>query len=422
MWWSSAYRMDNLTHTLAGVLIGESIWRFAPADPSGLAPPQRRSLLVVLSALCSNLPDADLLYTMAAANKLVYLSQHRGYTHTIAGLLAAAAMVILAGELWMRWRRLGPTRGDRNAILIAVSLSLVLHLALDYTNSYGVHPFWPVHNHWMYGDAVFIIEPLLWTCAAPLIFLLRSVVARALVAAVLAAALALSFGTQWIHPASGVALGTLMLLLLYAGWKASAKLALLCAFVAWLAVTAIFFAASDMAAKRVSLEFAGQWPKVTLLDHVLTPLPSNPVCWNVIAVTLEGDQYALRRGVLSTAPGIVGPRMCPDWSLDVDTTAPMRRIAGRNSSAVHWLDEYSVPRAEFPRLLRAYCEAAIFMRFARAPWIDRRGGHWTIGDLRYDREPEIGFAELELSEHSHACAIATPPWVAPRRELLAPAP
>ena len=74
--------MDNLTHTLAGVLIGESIARFVPAGHSSLALPQRRTLLVVLSAVCSNLPDSDLLYTLASGHKLDYLSQHRGDTQS----------------------------------------------------------------------------------------------------------------------------------------------------------------------------------------------------------------------------------------------------------------------------------------------------------------------------------------------------
>jgi inner membrane protein len=413
--------MDNLTHTLAGVLIGEGLSRWAPADRSGLAPPQRRNLLLVLSVIGSNLPDADLLYTMASGQKLDYLSQHRGYTHTVAGVLLAAAIVVLAVELWLRWRRLEPTRSDRKAVLGAVALALVLHLALDYTNSYGVHPFWPVRNHWIYGDAVFIIEPLLWTCAAPLFFVLRTAVARALIAVVLAAALALSFATKWILPESGVVLGVLMILLLYAGWRASARLAVLCAMGAWLAVTATFFAGSEAAARRVTLEFAARFPDATLLDHVLTPMPANPLCWNVIAVSAEADQYAMRRGVFATAPGLVAAQRCPDVTLEAQATAPMRGFQGERTAALQWLDEYTVSRAEFDRVLRAYCEAAIFMRFARAPWIARRGGIWTIGDLRYDREPELGFAEMELTEQSRACTHATPPWVAPRSELATPA-
>ena len=67
--------------------------------------------------------------------------------------------------------------------------------ALDFTNSYGVHPFWPVDNRWYYGDAVFIVEPLLWACSAPLLFTLRSKVTRALVAVVLVVGIGLSWAS-----------------------------------------------------------------------------------------------------------------------------------------------------------------------------------------------------------------------------------
>lgn len=414
--------MDNLTHTLAGIVIGETVSRLAPAAPSGLPPRQRRGLLVVLSVACSNLPDADIAYTLAAGTRLAYLSQHRGYTHTIVGVLLTAGLVMLAVELFLRWRRMQPTRADRRALLAAVVISLLLHLALDFTNSYGVHPFWPVRNHWIYGDAVFIIEPLLWTCAAPLLFLLRTLRARLLLALVLAAALALSFGTQWILPASGVALAALMAILLLAGWKAPPRVALASAIGAWLAVTAAFFVASDRAAGRVAQEVAQRHPDARLLDHVLTPMPSNPLCWNVIAITLEADRYVMRRAALATAPGLLAVQDCPDRTLDAPTSAPMRRLPGPGSAAVRWIDEYQVSRAEFPRVLRAYCEAAILMRFARAPWIANNDGRWAMGDLRYDREPELGFAELELTQGSGACKDATPPWIEPRRELVLPAP
>jgi inner membrane protein len=69
-------------------------------------------------------------------------------------------------------------------------------------------------------------------------------------------------------------------------------------------------------------------------------------------------------------------------------------------------------------VIRDHCDAAVFMRFARAPWIAQRDGRWIIGDLRYDREPELGFAELALDGTSRECMSRMPPWTAPRRDLL----
>jgi hypothetical protein len=53
------------------------------------------------------------------------------------------------------------------------------------------------------------------------------------------------------------------------------------------------------------------------------------------------------------------------------------------------------------------------MQFARAPfWIGRE----VVGDLRFDNEPELSFAEIAPSG---ACpSIGPAPWIPPRAALL----
>jgi len=51
------------------------------------------------------------------------------------------------------------------------------------------------------------------------------------------------------------------------------------------------------------------------------------------------------------------------------------------------------------------------------PWTLKREDDWIIGDLRYDREPELGFAELELKRISSVCPPSAP-WLPPRSDLL----
>ena len=46
----------------------------------------------------------------------------------------------------------------------------------------------------------------------------------------------------------------------------------------------------------------------------------------------------------------------------------------------------------------------------------QRAGHWLLGDLRYDREPGLAFAEVELPD-GKPCPRA-PPWIPPRADLL----
>src|SRR5687768_1114261 len=72
-------------------------------------------------------------------------------------------------------------------------LTPLLHIAMDFGNNYGVHPFWPLDNRWFYGDSIFIIEPLFWAACAPLAFIFRTRPARFIVWLLMVAAIGLVF-------------------------------------------------------------------------------------------------------------------------------------------------------------------------------------------------------------------------------------
>jgi hypothetical protein len=57
------------------------------------------------------------------------------------------------------------------------------------------------------------------------------------------------------------------------------------------------------------------------------------------------------------------------------------------------------------------------MRFVRAPWLSRIDGAWVLGDLRYDREPGLSFAELAIDRPDERCPGHVPNWVPPRNDL-----
>src|SRR5262245_65865261 len=96
--------MDNITHTLIGVLVGETAAAATPASTGRVPAATRRSLFVALMAVGSNLPDLDFLHSTITGNKLDYLLHHRGYTHTVLGGIAIAVLMLLAAELWLRAR------------------------------------------------------------------------------------------------------------------------------------------------------------------------------------------------------------------------------------------------------------------------------------------------------------------------------
>src|SRR6185436_8226314 len=84
--------MDNLTHSLIGIVAGDTVARSARSATGGLSADTRRAFLVTVSVIGGNLPDSDLLvsYSGFTRDKLAYMLQHRGYTHTIVGCVILA--------------------------------------------------------------------------------------------------------------------------------------------------------------------------------------------------------------------------------------------------------------------------------------------------------------------------------------------
>src|SRR5215208_3806299 len=184
--------MDNVTHSLAGLLLAEAAVRLR-ARRTGAKPSARfRAVAVISSLIAANLPDADLLYTGVGGDRLAYMLHHRGYTHTVVIAILGVALLWGAALLAWRWRAgVAPDREDAHWLLGLLLVSTLSHLGLDWTNSYGVHPFWPFDNRWRYGDAMFIVEPWFWVMAVPtLVAASTSRVARGLLSLVLAIALA----------------------------------------------------------------------------------------------------------------------------------------------------------------------------------------------------------------------------------------
>ena len=186
--------MDNLTHTLIGALVGEAVARALPRAQSTLPEQTRRNLCVTLAAVGSNLPDSDLLYSFFGG-KVNYLLHHRGHTHTILIALLLGAAVFAVTLWWLRRRNLQPSSSDQKLLAGVLLLTPLLHIAMDFGNNYGVHPFWPLDNRWFYGDSIFIIEPLFWAACAPLAFVFRTRPARFIVWMTMVLAIGLVFFT-----------------------------------------------------------------------------------------------------------------------------------------------------------------------------------------------------------------------------------
>jgi inner membrane protein len=410
--------MDNLTHTLIGALVAETAARVIPVTRSVLPDTTRRNLYMTLMVIGGNLPDADLVYTGLVGGTLGYLLHHRGHTHTLLGVIVLAALMYVVAIAWLRRRDVSSSKTDRWWLAFVALLAPLLHLGMDATNEYGVHPYWPFNNEWTYGDAIFIVEPLFWAAAAPLVVLLRSRIAKGLMLAVLGLAIALCFGSGLVPISMAVGLTLLGAGLLFIAWRANARLAVVAALTATVSIVGVFVATSRIAGRQVTTLLAAQYPDATLVDQVLAPLPANPVCWEVIAVQLQGDEYTLREAMLSLAPGWMPAVRCSGFALAANTTAMLTPMTNPDSAALDWRSEMTMSLAEMQVLVQNRCEAKAFTQFARALWIMRDGNGWLMGDLRYDREPELGFAELAIADVPPQCPRNLPPWIPPRRDVL----
>lgn len=138
--------MDNLTHTLVGVLL-------ARAGLNRLAP--RATALAIAAA---NLPDLDIV--SGVRGSLCYLAQHRGFSHALfwAPLVALAPLPVW----WWFTRKQAPGRRKWAGAYVVSLAAVVSHLMLDFLNVYGIRLKLPFSGEWLRLDLVNIVDVWIW--------------------------------------------------------------------------------------------------------------------------------------------------------------------------------------------------------------------------------------------------------------------
>lgn len=121
------------------------------------------------------------------------------------------------------------------------------------------------------------------------------------------------------------------------------------------------------------------------LDRALTPMPANPVCWDVMLALTQGDRYLIRHATWSLAPAWISAQQCPGRDLFRNITAPISPVAEANTATVLWRGEVIMPRHRIAELAATNCKVSAFLRFARMPWVLQREGGTVIGDLQIGR-------------------------------------
>jgi len=413
--------LDNATHALAGLLLAQGVivWRERRGQP--LASEQRGALRW-LSALANNLPDGDGLYARRLGGKLGYLLHHRGHSHTV--LVAALLGVGLFGA-WLLWRRFRGRAPEPALRWMALGLCLVgpfVHVALDSLNNYGTHVWWPFHARWYYGDTLFIIEPwLLVTLVPALTFELSSRWGRAFWWAVLGVALALAWGLEMVPPLLAVMLsaGAALSAVWCARVSSSARLAYGCVSVTL--VLSAFTLGSALARQRVGAALTEGSTRAAeqLQDVVITPAPGNPLCFSVVSVSVASDRYITRTGAVSLLPGLVPTASCRIQRAGLTLGLSPARLAV--SHGVVWEGEWRGSLSELRGLQRNHCHVAALLHFSRVPfWRHTGSSRLLLGDLRFDRDAELDFDELETPRVAQECPAWVPPWIPPRTDILQP--
>ena len=161
--------MEPVTHFLTGACLGRSGFN-------------RKTAYATLAAtLAAEAADMDIFW--GVAGPVDELKHHRGITHTFWAVPVIAGVVV--GIVWLldRWQEArhkkinlaSPALTAQQAektnaqqsihwgwLYLTAFIAALSHLLLDWTNDYGVRPFFPFNPHWYAGSFVFIAEPVVW--------------------------------------------------------------------------------------------------------------------------------------------------------------------------------------------------------------------------------------------------------------------
>jgi inner membrane protein len=152
--------MDNLTHSLAGAVLGQ----MGLKTKTGLAMP---TLIIA-----ANLPDIDAVAMLLGGHQ--HLALRRGITH---GPIAMLILPIILWAIMLAWDKWRPSEKrlpvHKGWLLALAYIGTLSHPALDWLNVYGIRLLEPFSSQWFYGDTLFIID--VWVWAALLISVIWSI-------------------------------------------------------------------------------------------------------------------------------------------------------------------------------------------------------------------------------------------------------
>lgn len=413
--------MDNLTHSLMGVAIAEAIVPRTKKIP--------RASIILASAVAGNAPDFEVAWTsLILPGKLGYLLFHRGHTHTFLAwpFLTAVIFFTFWGLQKIFFKNAERSNQYWRNLLLVCAIGPLAHIFLDYLGNYGVHPFWPGNNNWIYGDAVFIIDPLVW-------FTLSS----ALFAVTESLWLRIAYATHLLL------IPVIMVAVPFIPWPVALAQSLLGAaiFVGFLrcryervlpalfAILSVFFLSSFGMENFVRGRLLNSTTALDLgeasevVDIAISPYPANPLCWraHLVRANEATDIYEVWSGFYSPLSSEDGQKLCQSNLQDSPNVAG-ELLTDYSGDGVTWERVWHSELSTFRELAQKSCHFYAFLHYARVPAWMLDDNSIYMSDLRYDRDKALGFAEFSepITNSTKDCPKRLPVWKGPRLNLLQP--
>jgi len=130
--------LDPLTHALAGATLA---WTATGAKLGHRA--------IVIGAAAALLPDVDVLIR-SAADPLLAIEHHRGFTHALLFVPIGGALAALPFA----------AKGQKRHAALAGIVAYASHSLLDAATTYGTQLLWPFSRHRVGLDVISIIDPI----------------------------------------------------------------------------------------------------------------------------------------------------------------------------------------------------------------------------------------------------------------------
>ncbi len=374
------------------------------------ASPAARTAFICAGVVAANVPDVDLLYNGIIEQPLGYLLHHRGHSHTLPGLGVLGILIWSGVRLWPRARLSIAGMERRFVSLIAVALAG--HLIMDAANSYGIHLWYPFSSGWVYGDAVFVLEPWLWAMLGAILLSNAGRVSWRLLIAVLTLLPMLALVQVGL-----LQVGVLAVILGVVGvaaaiarrWPRRTRAA--AALIVTAAIVVVMSGLSRAAKAEARRAIAGP---AEVIDVTADANPGVPWCWAVMVLyeaAGDGDALTATRATVSLLPGVwpaascASARLSAGWATEAHST-----------DAVVWHRHWRIDVGALRAVHEGDCRARAWLQFGRVPYVS----NGTIVDLRFEHPIGQNFTPMTLNTAAgtHSCPRYVTKWELPRRDVI----